>query len=141
MNDPKFLVALAQLLVSIVAAIWLAIYWNRRSEKRDEYRLLDESYSKLLETYQTNPQFGNRRYTNNYTSAFQDSALQYHYFAMSVHNVMESIFDTYESNIPPAWDHVFSYHTLLHLEWLLTNPEAHEPDYVGHVMSLHKRAA
>ncbi|HEY2007747.1 MAG TPA: hypothetical protein VGH23_02070 [Rhizomicrobium sp.] len=128
----------AQLIATIVGAIGIAWYWSERNNKLAEYRYLDESYSKLLELYRTNPEFGDKRRTDDYARAFQgDVEFRYHYFAMTVHSVMESIFDTYKSHIPKEWGHIFVYHTSLHLEWLRDNPGANEPRYVAHVIALH----
>ena len=132
----------AQLIATIVGAIGIAWYWSERNNRLAEYRYLDESYGKLLEVYRANPEFGDKRRTDDYVRAFQDDiAFRYHYFAMTVHSVMESIFDTYKSNIPKEWDRIFVYHTSLHLEWLRANPGANEPRYIEHVITLHDRGA
>jgi hypothetical protein len=130
----------AQLIATIVGAIGVAWYWSERNNRLAEYRYLDESYSKLLEVYRANPEFGDKRRTDDYVRAFQDDIeFRYHYFAMTVHSVMESIFDTYKSNIPKEWDRIFVYHTSLHLEWLRATPGANEPRYIEHVITLHDR--
>src|SRR5215469_9975859 len=92
-EEPKFWFEVAQLVISFVAAIVVAVYWNWRSNKLAEYRYLDKSYSKLLESYRNDPEFGDRQRTSNYANEFQKKAMKYHYFAMTVHTVMESIFD------------------------------------------------
>src|SRR4249919_881227 len=107
-----------QIGVSVVGGIVVASYWAGRSNKLAEYRYLDELYGKLLDTYRGYPEYGDQQRTDSYALAFRDdNALRYHYFAMTVHSVMETIFDVYETEIPEQWIHIFDYHTRMHAQW------------------------
>jgi hypothetical protein len=132
------IIAFAQIIVSIVGGIGIAWYWNERSSKLAQYRYLDESYSKLLEAYLANPEFGDKLKVENYATEFRDAhALKYHCFALSVHTAMETIFDVYGPKIPREWRHIFDYHTNLHSKWLRANPAANEPGYIKQVCQGH----
>jgi hypothetical protein len=138
-DEIKNAIDIGQLIATIVGAVGITWYWSVRKNKLAEYRYLDESYSILLEDYRANPEFGDKQRTDDYVRAFQhDVEFRYHYFAMTVHSIMESIFDTYKSKIPKEWDRIFAYHTALHLEWLRANPGANEPRYVKYVILLHE---
>jgi glycogen synthase len=128
------LLQIIQIIVAAIAGVFVAWYWNKRAQKLSEYRYLDEMYWKLLDEYQKNPQFGDKRLTDDYSEGYRDNALAYHYFAMRAHTAMETIYDVYSGQIPEQWVHIFDYHTVLHSKWLRENQTANEPGYVARVL-------
>jgi len=122
---------ISKLLVAIAGAIFVAWYWNRRKHLLEEYRYLDESYNALLQMYFDHPQYGDPKRTANYAKSFKGKeAIQYHYFAMRVHTLMETVFDVCKGKVSDEWQYVFRHHTALHMPWLKKHRELHEPGYV-----------
>jgi hypothetical protein len=142
----------ADLAVTIIGAGLVATYWSWRQHVLEQYRYLDASYADLLRLYRENPDFGDAGLTCDYLSHFDgDRRLKYHYFARTVHTVMETVFDLSRADrlakllprifgrrrrpsIPKEWSRIFAYHTRLHSEWLKQNREANEPRYVEYVL-------
>ena len=90
-----------QVIVGAIAGIFVAWYWNWRTHLLAEYRYLDKVYWKLLDAYAARPEFGDENLTSTCEESFRGKdALSYHYFAMRVHTVMETIYDIHHSSIP-----------------------------------------
>ena len=124
-------IEVAKLAVGVVGAIAVAWYWNRQRHRLEQYRFLDETYIDLLKSYFENPGFGDKAKAAAYETAFTGSeAAKYHYFAMRVHTLLETIFDVSNGRIPPQWKPVFAHHAALHRAWLEKNAALQEPDYV-----------
>jgi hypothetical protein len=149
-------IQILNLLVAVIGGIFIAWYWNDEKHRLDEFRYVDEAYIKLLERYFANPRFGDPKLTNAYAQSFTgEEGLRYHYFAMAVHTVMETVFDVYkprrpkwmsskisrpsEIRIPEEWIQIFKYHTMLHVAWLKGNTHVHEPGYVALVLDIEGR--
>ena len=130
----------------------VASYWNWQQHVLEQYRYLDASYADLLRIYREHPDLGDPERTGDYLSHFKGKDhLRYHYFAMTVHTVMETVFDLSRKDrlfkvlfrligyrrrtkISKEWSHIFDHHTELHSEWLKQNPGANEPKYVDYVL-------
>ena len=113
--------------------------WTWRSDRLEQYRHLDAAYGELLGAYRDHPQLGDPAATVQYATALTgDARLKYHYFAMSVHNMLETMFDVLRQN--PAsrrvWASIFKHHARLHYAWLLDNGDAFEPEYITYVKQL-----
>jgi len=120
----------------VVGGIVVAWYWNHRKHTLDRYRYLDEIYHRLLQRYQEVPRFGDIELTTRYRQSYKgEEALCYHYFAMTAHTVMESVFDQFKGNVPAEWLPVFTYHSSLHAAWLWDNRGANRSDYVDRVLA------
>jgi len=121
---------------------FVSLFWNWRNDRLAQYRYLDEVYSALLAEYRARPSFGDRQKTQTYQTAFAKQPLRYHYFAMSVMNTMETIFDVLHSKPlkHPQWGHIFSHHVTLHWAWLDANQDAFEPEFVAYVRSMNLAA-
>jgi hypothetical protein len=123
---------LLQFLEFTVSGVIIALYWNNRKDRLERYRYLDVLYSNLLTLYFENPRFGNKDLVLNYMEEFKDEELlKYHYFAIQVHSVMESIYDLSNGHIPKEWLNAFKYNTQLHLTWLKNNEELQEKGYIN----------
>jgi len=114
----------------------VSTWWAWRADRLAQYRYLDEMYSTLLAQYRALPHFGDPYRTCCYADAYEpDHADAYHYFAMTVHNTMETIFDvTRKRPLAHApWSAIFTHHVRLHAAWLLANKTVFEPAYVAYV--------
>lgn len=125
--------------VQLVAAIGgggvVALWWSWQNHKLGRYRYLDEAYYNLLCKYLENPGFGDPSRTAEYRNHFKgDDAWKYHYFAMTVHSIMETIFDVSKGRIPEDWIHIFEHHSRLHSAWLGSNRESYENRYLKRVL-------
>ncbi len=128
----------AKLIVAIAGGLGIAWYWNNKNHKLARYRYLDEAYKELLVTYLENPHFGDPALTGKYLECYGKDEIKYEYFAMTVHTVMETLWDVYGDRIPDEWVHVFKYHTKLHANWLRNNSEANRPGYVQRALAAAK---
>ena len=118
----------------------LSLFWAWRSDRLAQYRYLDESYSALLDAYREHPEFGDVAKTRTFQTSFATNQFEYHYFAMTVHNVMETIFDVLRKPLEkPQWARIFAHHALLHWTWLETNAGAFEVAYVAYVRDIPER--
>jgi hypothetical protein len=115
----------------------LSILWTWQSDRLAQYRYLDEVYTDLLEQYREKPEFGDHEKTATFETAFAKERNAYHYFAMTVHNTMETIFDVYDERPldKPQWARIFETHALLHRPWLIKHSDAFEDAYVDYVMT------
>lgn len=114
----------------------VSMFWAWRNDQLAQYRQLDDAYSQLLVAYRENPGLGDPAATVRYKTAFIDGdRLRYHYFAMSVHNVLETLFDILEERPTDdrMWASIFKHHTRLHYAWLLDNATVFEERYVEYV--------
>ncbi|PWB76079.1 hypothetical protein C3F09_01160 [candidate division GN15 bacterium] len=101
----------------------------------ERYAYLDQSYNQLLRLYFENPQFGDREKTDDYLNQFEgEELLRYHFFAMMVHTVMETIFDVSKGRIPLEWIQIFNHHSRLHVAWLEHNRGLQEEGYLATVL-------
>jgi hypothetical protein len=133
--DAKTVIECLQLVVAIIGGILVAWIWNERKHRLEQYRYLDQAYTDLLRRCFENPQFCDPTRTNDYVNSYKnDDATRYHYFAMTVHTIMETIFDLSKGNIPYEWVRIFEYHTSIHSAWLKNNQDAQEPEYVKRVL-------
>ncbi len=127
---------IAQLVIAVLGGILVAWYWNQQKHVLERYRHLDETYRKLLDMYRHTPVYGDREKTAVYGTSWTGEARHdYHYFAMTVHTVMESVYDLFPRGIPDEWIHIFNYHTQLHAVWLRGNRDGHRPGYVERVFA------
>ena len=146
MTEPNLILEYGQIIIAIVGGVIITWYWNRKTfaleqykHHLDKYRYFDESYHALLGLYRDNPKFGDENNTKDYKNSFAEDEIQkYHYFAMSVHTVMEGLFDFYGESIPDEWKNIFRYHTNLHINWLEENPCANRTSYVDYVTHMAK---
>ena len=130
MDTTTLSIEIAKLAVGGVLAVGVAWFWNRQRYLLEQYQYLDESYRDLLKSYFDHPKFGDKQKTAAYETEFKgDDAPQYHYFAMRVHTLLETMFDVYRGRIPPEWAPVFNHHARLHKAWLERNAAVHEPSY------------
>lgn len=108
---------------------WL---WTWKNDRFAQYRYLDESYRKVLESYAAAPHFGDKDRTASYRDAFKgDDRLKYHYFAAGVHNFLETLYDTIRHPRKDAeWGHIFRHHAGLHRAWLNDHQDLHGTGYV-----------
>lgn len=127
---------LAKFLVTVIggggAVSW---YATRRSDRLAQYRYLDTAYRDLLSTYAKRPEFGDPEKTANFAAAFvEKERLEYHYFAMSVNNFLETLYDVFKR---PAkrleWGRIFVHHASLHWSWLKANEGAFEHGFLEYV--------
>lgn len=129
---------ISQLVIAVLGGILVAWYWNQQKHALERYRHLDEAYLKLLDSYRQAAVYGDRDKTAVYAASWTgEDRHGYHYFAMTVHTVMESIHDMFPRGIPDEWIHVFNYHTRLHAAWLRENRDGHRPGYVARVLGVH----
>jgi hypothetical protein len=137
MDIAEAVLKLGQLAVAVASAFGVTWYWNRTKHHHDEFRLLEEGYGRLLKLYFDNPQFGDPERTADFERSFQDAdRLRYHYFAMTVHTLMETIHDLSHcrGKMWREWQHIFFYHSRLHAAWLAKHQALHEPRYVARVL-------
>lgn len=119
---------------TIIGGILIVWYWNKKKHELDRYSYLSDAYLEVLHMYRDSPRFGDSNSTKEYQEHFRnEELLEYQFFAMSVHNTMESIYDFYGHNIPDEWIHLFRYHTKLHLIWLNENKSSYRPSYIDYV--------
>src|SRR3954469_20765870 len=80
--------ALDQLLSMLIGGGFLTLFWHWRNDRLAQYRYLDDVYSRLLAEYRASAAagYGDSAKTQDFRNAFNDDALQYHYFAMTVMN-------------------------------------------------------
>lgn len=135
--------AVDQLLSMLIGGGFLTLFWHWRNDQLAQYRYLDQIYTALLAEYRAYAKagFGDPAKTREFASAFADDALGYHYFAMSVMNAMETIFDVLDRKPMHSreWKMIFSHHVRLHWPWLEANPGAFEPEFVAYVRALPAR--
>ena len=133
--DLDVVVKVVQLLIAIGGGGVVALWWNWQNHQLGRYRYLDEAYYKLLCQYLENPMFGDPSRTKEYRNHFKgESAWKYHYFAMAVHSIMETIFDVSKGKIRHDWIHIFKHHSKLHSAWLRDNRESYEDRYLERVL-------
>jgi hypothetical protein len=135
MGTSQFILDVAELLATAAVAFGVAWYWNWRNDKLARYRYLDEAYGDLLKAYQENPRFGDPLRTSRYRETYGEDALRYHYFAMAVHSLMETVWDFHEGKIGDEWIWIFRHHTALHRAWLRDNQDANRKAYVDQVLA------
>lgn len=132
-----------QLLSMLIGGGFLTLFWHWRSYRLAQYRYLDDVYTRLLAEYRASASagYGDPAKTQRFRSAFKDDALAYHYFAMTVMNTMETIFDVLDRKPMKhdEWKMIFSHHVRLHWPWLDANPSAFEPAFVAYVRALPAR--
>lgn len=136
----------AQIFSIVCGGSVVSLFWSWRSDQLEQYRYLDAAYAELLTQYRANPEFGSALKAAQYDHAFAntpDNANKrdaYHYFAMTVHNTMETIFDTLDEDplqkSRQQWARIFEYHVRLHYAWLQDNQLSFEPKYVEYVERL-----
>lgn len=113
--------------------------WNWNANRLAEYRMLDDAYRELLAQYRARFALGDPAATSRYEDAFSaDQQVEYHYFAMSVHNTLETIFDVVGLGAAKdrMWGRIFEHHARLHYAWLLKNTSAFEERYVEYVKDM-----
>ena len=153
-------IEILKLVVAIIGGVFVVWYWNDEKQRLEQFRYVDQAYIQLLEHYFQHPKFGDPALTRDYAQSFRGAeSVKYHYFAMTVHTIMETLFDLYKPKIPKRlekilswvqkqsdtpihdeWVHIFKYHTTLHISWLQDNRQLHEPAYVECVLGTKSRA-
>jgi len=108
--------------------------------RRDYYVHVDARYEQLLRLYMGNPDFGDLNSTAKYEEAFSGKmSTEYHFFAWTVNDFCESIWDTFydsrSQKFHHHWKHIFEHHTKLHENWLRNNQALFEADYVKFVLA------
>ncbi|HTL32269.1 MAG TPA: hypothetical protein VL326_04050 [Kofleriaceae bacterium] len=127
-------------IVSIVlggGVVSMILAW--RNDQLAQYRQLDDAYTALLQQYRDHSPFGDPARTRRYKDAFKDKdALDYHYFALSVLNMMETLFDILDQHPmdKPQWASIFAHHVCLHQAWLQNNTAMFELDFVEYVQHM-----
>ena len=124
--------SLNQLASLIVGGGVVTGFWAWRTDRLAQYRYLDEVYTSLLAAYRDKPEYGDGTKTPSFDTAYGDKALEYHFFAMSAMNTMETIFDVLHGNPMryPQWKSIFAFHVRLHWAWLRANQSAFEKRFV-----------
>src|SRR5690242_1367564 len=93
----KLVVALVGVAMSIAGGGGVVTWYQAVKKARaSDYQYLDATYSKLLDAYRARPQFGDPTRLAAYWTAFGEERLDYHFFAMTVHSFLETMFDVYE---------------------------------------------
>ncbi len=132
--------ALDQVLSMLLGGGFLTLFWHWRSDRLAQYRYLDDVYTRLLAEYRASAAagFGDPAKTQHFRTAFEHDAYAYHYFAMTVMNAMETMFDVLDKKPMnnSEWRMIFSHHVRLHWAWLDANPSAFEPAFVSYVRAL-----
>jgi hypothetical protein len=127
---------IGQIVSIVVGGGAVSMFWAWRNDQLAQYRQLDDGYSQLLAAYRENPGLGDPAATARYKDMFgAEDRLRYHYFAMSVHNVLETLFDILEERPTDnhMWASIFKHHARLHYAWLLDNTSVFEERYVEYV--------
>jgi hypothetical protein len=132
---------IGQIISIVLGGGAVSTFWTWRADQLAQYRQLDDAYSQLLTVYRDNSELGDPASTVRYKTIFSGKQrLDYHYFAMSVHNVLETLFDVLEkqpaSESNRQWASIFKHHARLHYAWLLDNTDAFESEYVDYVKEL-----
>ena len=140
--DETMLDIIAEVTKIVFGGGLIALVWTWRSDRLAQYRYLDTAYRELLALYAKTPHFGDPSLTKTYKSSFQGARLEYHYFAMSVHNFAETIYDTvWWPSCNKEWRYILRHHSVLHSQWLNDNKGPYERRYVRFVEKVQRRLA
>ncbi|HTQ13689.1 MAG TPA: hypothetical protein VMH86_07430 [Rhizomicrobium sp.] len=127
-------------LVTIAVTWWVA----KQSAKEQHYVHTDSLYVSILKLYLEHPDFASAAKTDDYATAFGDDTARYGVFAALTHNFLETVYDLFyerrKNRIHPQWERIFNHHARLHLNWLLREKNACEPEYVAFVRARFARA-